>query len=419
MDPRHFVIVGGGTCAGSAASTLRAEGFDGAVTIVSDEPVPPYERPPLSKDYLTGKTAAEDLAINPAGWYADHGVELLLDTHATRLDTASAALTLGEGRDLHYDALLLATGGRPRQLPDLASDRVLYLRGITDAQRLAQQLCTGERVVVLGGGFIGCEVAASARGLGLEVTVLEMQDVPLQRVLGPDLGEIVAQIHRDAGVEVRTGERVESVRDTGTGLHITTDRGGIDCGALLVAAGLQPNSELAQAAGISCDNGILVDAYCRTDAAGVYAAGDVASHFHPHYNRHIRVEHHDNAIKQGAAAARNMLGRQAIFADQHWFWSDQYEHYLQSVGIATGYDEIVLRGNPTERRFSAFFCQGGLVVSVFALNRGKDFIAGRKLLAAGIPVTAEQLRDEDVNLGRLIPRSTSRTATSRTARPGA
>ena len=180
-----------------------------------------------------------------------------------------------------------------------------------------------------------------------------------------------------------------------------------------MAVGLQPNSELAQAAGISCDNGILVDAHCRTDAAGVYAAGDVASHFHPHYNRHIRVEHHDNAIKQGAAAAKNMLGQQTIFADQHWFWSDQYEHYLQSVGIATGYDEIVLRGNPTERRFSAFFCQGGLVVSVFALNRGKDFIAGRKLLAAGIPVTAAQLRDEDVNLARLIPRSTSRTALTR------
>ena len=210
MDPRHFVIVGGGTCAGSAASTLRAEGFDGAVTIVSNEPMPPYECPPLSKDYLPGKTAAEDLAVNPAGWYAGHDVELLLDTHATRLDTARATLTLGEGRDLHYDALLLATGGRPRQLPDLASDRVLYLRGITDAQRLAQQLCTGERVVVLGGGFIGCEVAASARGLGLEVTVLEMPDVPLQRVLGPDLGEIVAQIHRDAGVEVRTGERVRA-----------------------------------------------------------------------------------------------------------------------------------------------------------------------------------------------------------------
>ncbi|SFP19519.1 NAD(P)/FAD-dependent oxidoreductase [Amycolatopsis rubida] len=410
MDSRHFVIVGGGTCAGAAARTLRAEGFDGQLTIISNEPVPPYERPPLSKQFLTGEVAADDLAINPVGWYAENKVDLLLETEASTLDTTAKTMTLDDGRRLGYDTLLLATGGRPRRLPDLDSDRVLYLRGIEDARRLAEHMSTGDRVVVLGGGFIGCEVAASARGLGLEATMLEMLDVPLQRVLGAELGEIIAQVHRDAGVDVRTGERVESVRDTGSGLRITTDRAVLDCGALLVAVGLQPNTELAEAAGIACDNGILVDAHCRTSATDVYAAGDVASHFHTSYNRHVRVEHHDNAIKQGAAAAKNMLGRQTPFTDQHWFWSDQYDHSLQSVGIATGHDEIVLRGDTATRQFSAFFCKDGQVLSVFALDRGKDIIGGRKLITAGLSVTAEQLRDESVNLARLVPRPTSQQA---------
>jgi 3-phenylpropionate/trans-cinnamate dioxygenase ferredoxin reductase component len=409
MDSRRFVIVGGGTCAGIAARTLRAEGFDGAVTVIGDESVPPYQRPPLSKEYLGSALTPPELSINPAGWYPEHDVQLLLDTEATGLDTIAQTVELSDGRTLHYDALLLATGGRPRTLPGPenasanVSDRVLYLRSVRDADRLAAHMSGSDRLVVLGGGFIGCEVAASARERGQSVTVLEMQDVLLQRVLGDEIGSIITQIHRDAGVDVRTGERVQSVDDIGHGLRITTDRGTLDCGALLVATGLLPNTELAEAAGIACENGILVDEHCQTSAPGVYAAGDVASQLHPLYGRHVRVEHHANALKQGAAAARNMLGRQVAFSDQHWFWSDQYKRNLQLVGMATGHDEIVLRGSPADLCFSAFFCKDEQVLSVFALDRGKDIFVGRKLIEAGISVPADQLRDEEVDLARMLP----------------
>jgi 3-phenylpropionate/trans-cinnamate dioxygenase ferredoxin reductase subunit len=402
MTIRRVVIVGGGQCGASAAATLRGEGYDGELFLLGAEPDPPYERPPLSKGWLAG--TGTEIAVHPGGWYAENDVELLCGTRVSTVDTRDRAVELPDGRRLPYDRLLLATGGRPRTLPGVSSDRVLYLRTRADADALRERLRPGERLVVLGGGFIGCEVAATARGLGVDVTVLEMAAVPLQRVLGADIGAVVADIHRANGVDFRTGERVEAVSETADGLRVTTDRGVLECGHLLVAVGLVPNTEFLADTPITCDNGVHVDRYCQTSVPGVYAAGDVAAHDHPLYGRRMRVEHYDNAAKQGAVAARNLLGEEVVYDDPHWFWSDQYAHHLQSVGIAQSTGDPVVRGSVAERTFSVFYLDDGRVRAVFAIDRPKDIVAGRKLIRSGQPVTAEALRDESVDLRHLVPR---------------
>jgi 3-phenylpropionate/trans-cinnamate dioxygenase ferredoxin reductase subunit len=344
------------------------------------------------------------LSVRPASWYDEHDVELRLGERAEALDDKGHGVRLAGGERLRYDALLLATGGRPRPFERIDSDRVAYLRTREDADRLAERLRQGELLVVLGGGFIGCEIAASARQLGVEVTVLEMAPVPLERVLGADLGGVVAEIHRDAGVDFRTGERVHAVSETADGLVVTTDRGRLECGLLVVAVGMVPNIELVEGTSVRCANGIRVDEHCRTAVPDIYAAGDVAAHFHPGCGRHVRVEHHDNAVKQGAVAARNMLGadgKDTAYTDPHWFWSDQYEHSLQSVGFHDRCDEVVVRGSVTDRAFARFALVEERVRSVVALNRGRDVLAGKKLIASAVPVTADQIRDESVDLRRL------------------
>lgn len=402
--PTSCVIVGGGPAASAAAATLRAAGFDGSVVIISAEDVAPYQRPPLSKDFLTGVSGAADLELRPGDWYAANDVDLRLGTRASAIDVGARDVVLAGGRRVRYDRLLLATGGVPRRLPDVDSERVLYLRDLADAEALAKRMVPGEPLVVLGGGFIGCEVAASARTAGVEVTVLEMADVPLQRVLGDDVGAVMADIHRDQGVTLRTGERVESV-DTGRdGVVISTDRGRLECATLLVAVGLTPSTELVAGTGVQIDEtsrGIVVDRYCETSVPGIFAAGDVAAHDHPGYGRRIRVEHHDNALKQGSVAARNMLGAHEPYSDLHWFWSDQYHHNLQSIGRTEGCDRTVVRGSVADRMFSVFALSEGRVRAVFALDRGMDIIGGKRLITSGTQVSVEQLRDESVNLKRL------------------
>jgi 3-phenylpropionate/trans-cinnamate dioxygenase ferredoxin reductase component len=401
MTRQAFVIVGGGPCAASAAVTLRSAGFDGRVVVVADEPVTPYERPPLSKGYLTGSLGAGELPVRPAQWYADHDVELRLGERATAVHPGDSTVALSGGERLHYDALLLATGGRPRPFEGVDSARVGYLRTLADADRLAKRLRQGEPLLVVGGGFVGCEVAAAARQLGVEVTVLEMAPVPLERALGAQLGALVAEIHRDAGVDFRTGERVSAVTETSDGLVVTTDRARLECGTLLAAVGMVASTELAQRASVACENGIRVDEYCRTAVPRIFAAGDVAAHYHPTYGRHVRVEHHDNAVKHGAAAARNMLGQDVAYSDAHWFWSDQYDHNLQSIGFDDGCDEVAVRGSVADRSFARFSLTQGRVRAVTAFDRGGDVLAGRKLIESGVRVSVDQLSDESVDLRRL------------------
>lgn len=402
MD-RTFVVVGAGLCGGTAVHTLRQEGFDGRVVLVGEESDLPYERPPLSKEYMRGEQSLDSLFLQPSSWYEDNGVEPRLGTRATVVDSRNRAVELSDGERVGYDALLLAAGGRPRQLPGEPLARVHYLRTVSDADGIRSELERGRHLVVVGAGFIGAEVAASARTLGLEVTCLEMLDVPLERALGKEMGQIYAGIHRDHGVDLRTGEGVESIEETDGGVLVRTTRGAaIEGDVVVVGVGIEPNIELGESAGARIENGIVVDEFCRTTVDGVFAAGDVANHWHPIFERHVRVEHFDNAIKHGAAAARNMMGKPDRYDDPHWFWSDQYDHNLQYAGDAARWDEIVVRGSTDERSFVAFYLDDGAVLAALGLNRGKDVRRAMKLIRNRTKPDPALLRDEDVDLRTLV-----------------
>lgn len=407
---RRIVLAGAGQCAASAAATLRSHGFGGELVMIGAEPELPYERPPLSKDYLLGRAGADDLQIRPAEWYRDHDIDLRLATTVTRLDSQLRVLQLSTGERMTYDGLLIATGGSPRRLPGVDGQRIVYLRDREDSDRLAAHLTAGEDLLILGGGFIGCEVAAAARQAGVAVTVLEMQEHPLQAALGTRVGQVLGEIHRGAGVMLRTGERVLSIAEQPDCVQVTTDRGQLECSLLLVAIGLIPSADWLAGSDVECENGVLVDEFCRTNVEGISAAGDVAAHYHPTFGTHVRVEHYDNAIKQGAAAAANMLGETVPFVDAHWFWSDQYEHRLQSVGIATGCEEHVIRGDVDDLSFSVFYLREGVVRSVFGLNQAKDVAIGRRMVLDGVRPDPELLGDPEQNLRRMLSPAQGRAA---------
>jgi 3-phenylpropionate/trans-cinnamate dioxygenase ferredoxin reductase component len=402
VTARRIAIIGAGQCAAAAAAALRSRGFDGELAMVGAEAEPPYERPPLSKDYLLGKTTADDLRIASPEWFTEHDVQLHLGTSVWQVDPGERRLQLSDGGALGYDLLLIASGGRPRPLPGVADDRVVYLRTRQDADALAERARTAGEVVILGGGFIGCEVAAAAHTLGAQVTILEMQGALLQAALGPEIGSVIGGIHRAAGVTVRTGEPVRAVTAEPDGLQVETSQGELRCGLLLVATGMIPNVEFLAGSGVNVSGGVAVDEYCRTNVEGIYAAGDVAATYHPAHGAHLRVEHYDNAIKQGTAAAAAMLGEAEPYTDPHWFWSDQYQHNLQSVGVAHHYDQEVVRGSADDASFSVFYLAAGVVQSVFALNRPKDIGAGRRMVAAGLCPDPRVLADTGTDLRELV-----------------
>ena len=409
-QPR-IVVIGGGVASATAVAGLRAEGFDGRITLVSAENTVPYELPPLSKEFLRGVSAG-GTAVQDAAWYTGQQIELLLGVHGTRLDLAARTVALSDGSAIGYDQLLLATGVRPRVLPGLAEDGVCYLRTVADAAALRDRIDAAGHVAVLGGGFIGCEVAASAIQLGKRATILEALPTLLHRALGTDLGEAMAEIHRDKGVDVRTGQVVTGVRPRpGGGVRIGTADGQVDADVLVVGVGTVPNAELAADAGLAVGDGVHVDEYFATSAPGVYAIGDVAAQHLPGHGR-VRVEHHDTAIRHGRAVARNMAGRPEPFRDVHWFWSDQYEHGIASAGLPGGTDGLIIRGSPGQRSFSAFRLDGGRVRAVISLNRPKDVLDVRRLIARDHYATADQLRDESVPLKRLASPRPAATATA-------
>jgi 3-phenylpropionate/trans-cinnamate dioxygenase ferredoxin reductase subunit len=373
-EERTFVVVGANLAGGRAVETLRAEGFEGRIVLVGDEPDRPYERPPLSKELLRGEDTP--LFLRDEAFYDD--IDLRLGVRATKLDP-SGSLTLEDGEEIAFDACLLATGGRPRTLDGVDGS---YLRTLRDCLALREKLASKPNVVVIGAGFIGAEVAASARTMGCDVTMLEVLDVPLLRVLGPELGRAYAEIHRDHGVDLRLG------------YDISTHEFSPD-DVVVIGVGIVPNVELAADAGIECDNGILVDEFCRTSAPKVFAAGDVA-----HTRGTLRIEHFQNAQNQGAAAARSMLGAGSAFHEVPWFWSDQYDVNLQILGLPSG--EPVVRGSLDERDFVAFYLDGPYLTAATAMNRGKEIAIARRLIERRIEVDAGQLRDEDVALRSLL-----------------
>lgn len=402
VTKRSFVIVGAGMAGAAAAQELRAQGFDGRLVMIGSESHLPYERPPLSKEYLRGEQS-EPMLARPSGWYEDNEVELRLGTRVVSLDATGPVVELDGGERIEADAVLLATGGSPRPLPDAPEEGVLYLRTLEDSDRIKKAL-SGGRLVVVGAGFIGAEVAASARSKGVEVTVLEMAPVPLQRALGDDVGRIYGQIHRDQGVDLRTEEGVEGIDAASGGVVVKTTKGdAIEAEAVVVGIGIGPNAELAEAAGLAVSNGIDVDSACRTSAPAVFACGDVANHDHSLFGR-IRVEHFDNALKMGTHVAGAMLGKEEPFDDPHWFWSDQYDVNLQYSGFAAEWDHVATRGSLEDRDGVAFYLKDGVLLAALGLNRGKDVRRAMKLIAARARPDPAALSDEVVDLRTLVPK---------------
>jgi 3-phenylpropionate/trans-cinnamate dioxygenase ferredoxin reductase subunit len=400
------VIVGASLAGASAAIALRQEGFDDAIVLVGAEPHPPYERPALSKQYLRGEVPFEKLLVRPASFYEENRIEAVYGVRASRIWPGERSVELQDGRRLRYDKLLLATGTRVRRpaIPGLGLPGVLALRSVDDADVIRREMRPGGRAVVVGMGFIGCEVAASLRLQGVAVVALDPSPTPLFRVLGQQIGNVVAGVHRDNGVEMLLKDGVAAFEgDRRVQRVVTTNGRRIECDVAIVGIGVEPDVEVAGESGIATDNGILVDEYCGTNVADIFAAGDVANHYHPLFGRRLRVEHWQNAMQQGAAAARNMLGTRQPYDTVHWFWSDQYDLNLQYAGAHTTTEHVVVRGRVEDRKFLAFYLDGrGRVEAVVALNRGKDLRRALPLIKARRPIEVDRLRDEAVDLRDLV-----------------
>jgi 3-phenylpropionate/trans-cinnamate dioxygenase ferredoxin reductase subunit len=409
MADQTFVIVGASLAGAKAAETLREEGFDGRVVLIGDESERPYERPPLSKDYLRGEAGGKPY-VHDESFYAAREIELRTSTAVERIDPAARRVALAGGGTLGFDRLLVATGARPRRvsLPGAELDGVLSLRTVADSEVIRERVDAGGRLVTVGAGWIGAEVAASARQRGCEVTILEMAQMPLERVLGPELGRIYRDIHTDHGVEFIGGAAVEAIEGDGRVAAVRLGDGRrIAADLVVVGVGVEPRIELAEAAGIATDNGIVVDEHLQTSARGIYAAGDVANAHHPFYATCIRVEHWANALNQGPAAARNMLGRAEPYDRLPYFFSDQYDVGMEYVGYATDWDEVVFRGDPATREFIAFWLKDERVIAGMNVNIWDVNEHIQALIRARLRIDPRRLGDPDVPLEDVLAPSGS------------
>jgi 3-phenylpropionate/trans-cinnamate dioxygenase ferredoxin reductase subunit len=403
--PATFVIVGASLTGGTAAATLRQEGFDGEVTLIGAGSHSPYERPPLSKQYLRGELPFEKTLVRPSGFYRANAIDTRFGDSATAIDPAGQTVALASGGSVRYDKLLIATGVRNRRppIPGLNLQNVFDLRSVDDADALRTEIVSGRKAAVIGMGFIGCEVAASLRQQGVEVVCIDPSPTPLFRVLGEQLGQVVAAIHRDHGVDTIFGDRVTRFEGDRRVERVITKGGRrVDCDFAVVGVGVEPVVDYLAGSGVEIGNGILVDEYCRTNVQAIYAAGDVANHYHRVFQRRMRVEHWQNAMQQGASAARSMLGNGKPYDPVHWFWSDQYDVNLQYGGFHSEWDQVVVRGNLDTRDFIAFYLRQGRIDAVVTMNRGKDVRRGMLLIKARTPVDLHQLGDESVDLRSLV-----------------
>lgn len=401
-----FVIVGGGLAGAKAAETLREEGFDGRVVLLTEESEPPYERPPLSKGYLLGSDERDKAFVHPLEWYADNDIELRMGSRVTALHRDEHEVELDGGERIGYAKLLLATGSRPRRLDVPGADRadVRYLRELPDADHLRDVLDERHRVAVVGGGWIGLEVAAAARTHGAEVTLIEMADLPLQRVLGDEVAAVFADLHREHGVELLLGTGVREIVADGERVValVTTDGHEVMADTVVVGVGITPRVELAEAAGLAIDNGVAVDAALRTSDPDVFAAGDVASVDHPRVGGRVRVEHWANALHGGPAAAQSMLGQEVTYDRLPYFFTDQYDLGMEYIGHAPpgGYDDVVLRGDVAGRAFQAVWLNSGRAVAGMHVNLWDDGIAPlEELVLSGRTLDPDRLRDAETPLG--------------------
>jgi 3-phenylpropionate/trans-cinnamate dioxygenase ferredoxin reductase subunit len=406
MSDRTFIVVGGGLAGAKAAETLRAEGFDGRLVLVGAEDERPYERPPLSKEYLRGEAGREKLYVHEAGFYEEQRIELRRGRTAVGLDAASREVSLDDGERLRYDRLLLAPGAEPRRLsiPGAELDGVLYLRTVEDADALRGRLERAGRVVIVGAGWIGSEVAASARQRGVDVTVVDPLALPLERVLGSEVGAFYLDLHAGHGVQMLMGTGVEAFDgDTAVERVRTGDGHELDCDLVVVGVGVRPRTALAEQAGIAVGDGILADEHLQTSAAEVFVAGDVANARHPFYGDRIRVEHWANALEQGPVAARNMLGGHEPYDRLPYFFSDQYDVGMEYAGFTRTWDRVVFRGDPASREFIAFWLSDGRVVAGMNVNVWDVTDAIQALIRSRAVIDDRRLADPDVPLAQLMP----------------
>jgi 3-phenylpropionate/trans-cinnamate dioxygenase ferredoxin reductase component len=406
-----MVIVGGGLAGGNAAAALRDEGFDGQVVIIGQEPGIPFGRPPLSKTYLRSEEDLTDWYVRPAGWYEAHDVTRI-ESSVAAIDATAHTLVVRSGRELKYQKLLIATGGQNRRLslPGADLPGLHYLRTLADCDAIKREAVAGRRAVVVGMGFIGCEVAASLTQLGVGVTTVFPGRNPLERVLGEQIGPVIGTWHSSSGVRLLAGAQVAAFDGAGRlEAVVTADGDRIPCDFAVAGVGIAPDVTAVAGSSIAQENGILVDELCRTSAADVYAAGDVANQLHPVFGR-VRVEHYNNAEKQGAAAARSMLGSATPYDYIHSFWSDQYEHKIEYVGHATSWDDFVVRGSLEQGKLVGCYLSAGVVRAAVGIDRGGDPELDRDSeMAACARLVAQRARpgrgvlsDERVDLWSLV-----------------
>lgn len=392
----NTVIIGGGQAAAQACASLRQFGYAGKITLIADEAALPYQRPPLSKAYMKGELAEERLYFKPEAWYEDNNIDVILSMRAQKIDRANQVVEIEHGGKVPYDALIIATGSRPRVLPIEGAelDGVFDLRNLADVERIRPRLMGGERMVIVGAGYIGLEAAAVARQLDLEVTVLEMADRVLARVTSPVMSDFYDQEHRAKGVDIRLNAQISAIKGEGkVERAVLADGTDIPADIVLIGIGIVPNDELAAEAGIACKDGILTDRDARTNDPRIFAAGDCAVRPLVHYGRSGRLESVHNAIEQGKLAAASIMGKPRPNEDCPWFWSDQYDLKLQIAGLSTDYDEIVVRGDPGERKFAAFYLKAGTLIAVDAVNSPPEFLASKRLIISGANLAPEVLRD--------------------------
>ena len=400
------VIIGASHAAAQLAPTLRQEGWQGRIIIVGDEPYMPYHRPPLSKTFLSGEKSLEDINIRPSIIYEKAEIEFMLNTRIESIDRDNKKLSLDSGGTLEYNKLALTTGSRVRKvdLPGIDLEGVYYLRDVNDVEKIKAHVDAGKKAVIVGGGYIGLETAAVLRHSGMEVSVLEMMERVLQRVTAPEVSAFYDRIHSEEGVNIYCGVGVSAIEgETKVSKVICSDGSEYAADLVVVGVGIVPNVELAEAAGLEVNNGIVVDEFARTSDADIVAAGDCTMHHNALYDRDIRLESVQNATDQARVAALTLCRKEKAYAALPWFWSDQYDLKLQIAGLSQGYDEVIVRGDrENSRSFAAFYLKDGVVISVDAVNKPPEFMVGKRLINGKVKVDKTKLADNSVSMKELI-----------------
>lgn len=404
----NVVIVGAGQAAAQCIVSLRHGGFTGRIALVGEEPYLPYQRPPLSKKYLAGELEHERLLLRPEQFYREQRIELHLGRRATNIDRGRGRVYLHDGGSVDFDRLVLATGSRVRRLsvPGSDSPRICYLRGIDDVKRIRAHFARGKHLVVVGGGYIGLEVAAVAVSAGLAVTVVEIMDRVMERVVAPVVSEFYQMVHEKAGVRIKLGTGVREFRDLRHGIAVVCSDDEQLVGELVViGVGILPVTELASEAGVRWDNGIMVDEYCQTSEESILAAGDCTNHPNRLIGMNLRLESVHNAVEQGKTAALTILEKRTPYAEIPWFWSDQYELKLQITGLASGHTASTVRGDPAARSFAVFYWEGDRLLAVHAINSPREFMLSKKLIARRVPLDAAQVANAGIPFKDLAERA--------------